>query len=134
MPKKRLLPALLVTLALGGCFPYHYTQRPGVTGTVVDAQSGAPIRGALVSVVGYGMRSRPQDDVFDVRTAADGRFEIFPVQQWNIYIVPMRPAPIPVALKVLASGYRDLDKEISFSMLGPSVEDFGSLRMTRLGR
>ena len=68
MPKKRLLPALLVTLALGGCFPYHYTQRPGVTGTVVDAQSGAPIRGALVSVVGYGMRSRPQDDVFDVRS------------------------------------------------------------------
>lgn len=134
MPSRRLLPVLLAALSVGGCFPYHYTQRPGATGTVVDARSGAPIRGALVSLVGYGMRSRSQDDVFDVRTAADGRFEIFPVKEWNIYVVPMRPAPIPVALKVRASGYRDLDREISFSMLGPPVEDFGSIRMTRLGR
>jgi hypothetical protein len=131
---QRLPVVLLVALSVGGCFPYHYTQRPGATGTVVDAQSGAPIRGALVSLVGYGMSSRPQDDVFDARTAADGRFEIVPVKQWNIYVVPMRPAPVPVALKVRAKGYRDLDKEISFSMLGPSVEDFGSLRMTRLAR
>jgi hypothetical protein len=134
MPKKLLLPVLLAALSLGGCFPYHYTQRPGATGTVVDAQSGAPIRGALVSLVGYGMRSRPQDDVFDVRTAADGRFEILPVKEWNIYVVPMHPASIPVALKVRANGYTDLDREISFSMLGPAVEDFGALRMTRFGR
>lgn len=130
----RLFAVFLLALSTGGCFPYYYTQRPGATGTVVDAQSGAPVSGALVSLVSYGMRSRPQDDVFDVRTAADGRFEIFPVQRWNMYIVPMHPSPIPAALKIRAKGYKDADREISFSMLGPAVEDFGSVRLTRLAR
>ena len=131
---RRVLPALLVALSAAGCFPYHYTDRPGATGTVLDAQSGEPIAGALVSLVGYGVRSRPQDDVFDVRTAADGRFEIRPVQRWNIYVVPMRPASVPATLKIRARGYKDVDKEIAFSMLGPSIEDFGPIRMTRARR
>ena len=85
-----------------------------------------------MSLVGYGVRSRPQDDVFDVRTAADGRFEIHPVQRWNIYVIPMRPASVPATLKIRARGYKDVDKEITFSMLGPSTEDFGPIRMSRV--
>ncbi len=108
---------LLVVPTLTGCaIPYHETQTPGAKGTVVDARTGAPISGAVVTLLGYGYGSPPENDVFDLRTAADGRFEIPPKQRWIIYIVPSDPPPRWAKVKVRANGYVDVEREIYKSM------------------
>ncbi len=101
---------------------------------VIDAQSKAPISGATVSLMSYGFAARPENDVSGIRTSADGRFEIPPRQEWSVYIVPMDPAPLWGQVKIKANGYVDVEKEISTSVAGPSVTNFGSIPMTRAGK
>ena len=127
--------SLFAALSLPGCvFPYHYTRSPGVRGVVVDSQTRLPISNALVSLISYGFAARPENDVFDVRTAANGEFEIPPKQEWSIYIVPMDPAPLWATVRIKVAGYTDVERKISISVMGPSMTNLDVVPMTRLSQ
>jgi hypothetical protein len=58
MPVRSLLGFAIVTgsLLLAGCVPGFYTSRPEVRGTVVEAETGAPIEHAMVKIRSHPMR------------------------------------------------------------------------------
>jgi hypothetical protein len=72
---------LLLTLAASGCFPYHYTTRPGINGTVLSAATGQPILQAGVTLSGANTTT-------STATAGDGSFSIPPCRRWGIWIIP----------------------------------------------
>ena len=44
---------LIGVLQCNGCFPYHYTKKPGVSGTVLDADTGKALGGASIRLTTY---------------------------------------------------------------------------------
>ena len=44
---RQLLLTIPISLGLAGCFPYHFVDRPGISGTVVD-EADVPIANATV--------------------------------------------------------------------------------------
>jgi hypothetical protein len=96
----RLL-GLTTLVALAGCFPYHYTLRPAISGHVSNAANGQPIANARVA--------DPRFSNDDTSTAADGSFTLPARKQWSIWFIlpqePMRPGPLHVS----ADGFRDAD-------------------------
>ena len=118
-----------ILLVCTGCWPYHFTHRPGAAGTVVDAENKAPIVGASVKLTRFG--SKENKDAAAMITQADGRFLIKPEQEWSIYIVPMDYFPMKAVITITSQGYFDLDKEFRWSMVGPSMTDLGLVEMQR---
>lgn len=84
-----------------GCYPYRALDRPGVTGRVVDSQTGVPLAGAQVKLIGAlvatSQRPRRKPDWYveqarsypghsaNTLTAADGSFNFTPVQSWSLW-------------------------------------------------
>ena len=87
--------------ALAGCFPYHYTLRPAISGHVLNAASGQPVANAWIS--------DPRFSKDGTSTAVDGSFTLPAQKQWVIWFIlpqePMRPGPLHAS----ADGFRDVD-------------------------
>jgi hypothetical protein len=115
-------------LFAAGCFPYRFTIVPGATGEVVDAQSGAPLSGALVTLTD---RYRPDRYEITGLTMADGRFEIPAKQGWGVVIAPFDPLPVTALVTVQADGYQQAEKKISMTTMGPAITNLGKISMTR---
>jgi len=77
-----IVSLLALCLAVSGCFPFHYTTRPGLSGAVVSAESHAPLAGSVIS---FG-RTNPTPVTC---SAADGSFRVSPERQWGIWFIPM---------------------------------------------
>ena len=93
--------ALVVSaLALqAACFPYKYTSRPAVSGTVLSAADGTPIVGALVH--------DPASTTYRTKTREDGTFSLTPEKEWGIwFILPQEPMSV-AQLRVTATGYKE---------------------------
>lgn len=91
----RGLLLLPMCLGIAGCFPYDYTIRPGIAGTVIASDSHRPISG--VSII-FGPSDGPTNAVG--YTATDGSFSVPPMEQWGIWIIPQdvftRPYPVSI--------------------------------------
>ena len=125
---------ILYLLCCGGCWPYEGTTSPGVSGRVVDALTGAPLKDAevFVSKATAEFPSNAFDPVTDqlkpgalpmppsideairmarppaVLTAEDGAFAIPRGKRWGIYIVPMDTFPPRGSLVIRREGYQNL--------------------------
>ncbi len=110
---KRLL-GILVLLAgvlLTGC--YTYTQAPGAVGKVVDADTGAPVRGAKVSrpFISGGLGATPGADPdglppATVTTDRGGQFDLPPVVHTQIAFMYLHnPPSMSGSFAVTAPGY-----------------------------
>ena len=148
--KSRSIPyvgtGLLALLLCSGCFPMNVTRSPGVTGVVVDADSGTPVPGAEVLVskaifegdhgtASVGATSAPtvpplSDALAAARrptatTGADGRFTIPPEKRW--IMVPLgseRPPPAGTVV-VRRPGYAPALRGVS-----GRTKDMGSIELT----
>ena len=79
----RLALTVVGGLCLVGCFPYHYTLRPGVTGVVLDARTGTPVANATVAV-----RSRDSHgQISEVTLATYGTCEVSACSNSRLTIV-----------------------------------------------
>jgi hypothetical protein len=99
MVKFRFIFVLLCLCS--GCYPYRQLSMPGVTGSVVDSQTGLPIAGAQVTLSGslVALPQHPSRDpawyieqgrkypehTTGTVSAADGGFAISPVQNWDLW-------------------------------------------------
>jgi len=66
-------------LTTSGCFPYHYTIRPGLSGTVVNAQTHAPLAGAGIC---FGTNTTAV-----ALSASDGSFHVPPGRAWGVWAI-----------------------------------------------
>jgi Carboxypeptidase regulatory-like domain len=130
--RRDLLPLILVTLALGGCFPYHFVTRPGISGTVVDEVAGVPIANATVIL--RQAPTRPPNIIEEPSTATDanGKFQMPPKRMWWIWIVTMENWPSPYVVEVRAPGYADASLNIQAWETGPAVMPLGRVRLRTL--
>lgn len=101
-------PLLALCIAASGCFPYHYTTRPGVSGTVVSAGTHEPLGDASVS---FG---RTNNSVVAFSTA-DGSFVVPPKRQWWIWFIPQDVFPLPCTVCVRHPGYESNSIQFTFS-------------------
>jgi hypothetical protein len=127
----RLGLTLLLSTLLAACFPYRYTDRPGIVGQVISVVDGRPITGASVSVT----FSHPVDKhgPIETSTAADGTFAVEAKTKWGLFIVPQESGPPGTCtVKVLAGAYHDSTREFRWWGMGRSVENLGSIELRPL--
>ena len=122
------LLTLWAALVCSGCVAYHFTMRPGASGTVLDARTGLPVAGASVSLA----PERGDDPAGTATTAADGSFTLPPRRQWGVYIVPGDVFPSPFTLSVQHDGYQPATVRFFHRAMGDdTVMNFGVLRLAR---
>jgi hypothetical protein len=86
------IPSVAVMVVLcGGCTSYHWLLRPGVTGEVVDSQTGTPIAGAQVMFSrdpnlyrNWYVNTNSGLRVTNTFSGVDGKFSIPPLQKWGL--------------------------------------------------
>jgi hypothetical protein len=120
---------LLASLCLVGCFPYHYTLRPGLSGVILDETTSTPIANASVIVTTREISH--QIGEIDVAAASDGTFRLSPKQRWGIYIIPMDVFGPWTDATVTAPGYANQSFKLSSSAMGPKDVSLGDVRLTR---
>jgi hypothetical protein len=101
-----IIPVCVLCLTACGCFPYHYTNRPGLAGTVVSAQGDVPLAGAGIS---FGTNTTAL-----AFSSADGSFYVPPKRRWGIWIIPQDVFPLHWTASVSHSGYETSHREFSF--------------------
>jgi len=99
---------LSVCLGTAGCFPYHYTVRPGVVGTVLSADTRQPVAGVGILFGRTNVTELAQ-------TAADGSFSIPPRRQWGIWIIPQDVFALRWTVCIRRAGYETNCTEFLFS-------------------
>jgi len=121
---------IVAGLSLAGCFPYHYTLRPGISGSVVDFQSHTPIAEAAVVVHTHIRFS----EIHDLRLTpnSDGIFFLPPTRQWGVYVVPMDVFFPWSEVTIEAAGYEKKDLHLRASAMGPSKFALGEIRLSRI--
>lgn len=116
-----LVTTLLLSALCVGCVR-RYVSAPGASGRVIDAQSGMPVAGALVTV------TRQEGPYAQTHTSQRGMFRVHPAHGW--YQLPTRGVWIscPATLTVEHGEYQTYRTNI-----GPCVEKFkaGEVRLER---
>ena len=103
--------------------------RPGVSGTVLDARTGAPVAGAAVSVAPV----RGDDPVGTATTVTDGSFRVPPRRHWGVYIVPGDVFALPFTLSVQHDGYQQAVVQFAHRVKGDgTTRNFGVVRIESL--
>jgi hypothetical protein len=132
--RKLLLVGFVIALLASGCFPYHYTMRPGVSGRLVDAATDAPIPGADVHLKRYErelmFNDKPPEEVAEA-TGSDGAFSIPARKTWGLYIVPMDVFNRKWTVTIEASGYQKYESDLSANPMGQSEFELGAIRLQK---
>jgi hypothetical protein len=97
---------LSMCAAITGCFPYDYTDRPGVAGTVVSSDSHEPVAGAGIS---FG----PVNAV--AYSATDGSFSVPPKKEWGVWIIPQDVFTLPCAVSIRRNGYEAYETNVMWN-------------------
>ena len=120
---------LVLCITMSGCFPYHYTMRPGLSGDVVSEESHKPLTNAAISFVG-------NTNIATVAfSAEDGSFTISPERKWGIWIIPQDVFALPYTVCVHHAGYETnyIKFRFSFAATGKaSTRPLGTISLKPL--
>ena len=126
---RRALLLLIAASALSGCFPVRYLVRPGVSGSVIDDATGAPIRNATVILSRTG---RSQFPLIATVTDAQGGFTLAERHAIGIYIVPEDVFDFGGTVDIYASGYIKESRDVRSKILGHTMPlVLGAIRVKR---
>ena len=125
----RLASILAVVLALTACFPVHYLVRPGISGSVVDDSTSAPVADATVILSRNGGADRP---LIATVTDANGRFNLAARRAWGMYIVPEDVFDFRGTVDIYASGYLKVSRDVRSKIVGENAPVIlGEIRVKR---
>ena len=126
-----LLLVLFLMIPCGGCMPYHFTKKPGISGTVLDSKTKEAIPEAIVELTTWSFPEK-KEKIETISTAVDGSFVLLAEQYWSIYIVPLDPGPLKVRVSIGKNGYIQFTKEFNINTMGPSVTSFEKILLEHL--
>lgn len=116
-------------LTLSGCFPVRYLARPGISGSVVDDSTGAPVSNATV-ILSRGGRS--QFPLIATVTDAQGSFTLSERRALGVYIVPEDVFDFYGTADIYASGYNKESRDVRSKIFGhTSPIMLGEIRVKR---
>ena len=107
----RIAGLLVLSVFLAGC--YTQIRAPGAVGKIVDAESGAPVRGAQITrrdiAGGIGARMGvPPEGLPTTSVLSDkgGRFDLAPATHTDIaFMISLNPESISGSFVISADGY-----------------------------
>jgi hypothetical protein len=126
----RLVTLFLAGPCLAGCFPYQYTIRPGVSGSVVDDLEATPIPNA--SIVVHTHYDAKHTGETRITPNPDGTFFLAPAKKWGIYVMPMDVFFPWSDATVEATGYQKKDFRLIDDPMGRSKVVLGEVRLIRI--
>jgi len=125
----RATTVILTSALVCACFPYHYTERPGVNGLVLDSDSGAPIPNTSIEIESRKIDKSTQQTQVTAKT--DGSFNLQAKQFWGVYIIPMDVfGPWSDAI-IAAPGYETVTIKLAASAIGPSRFSLGTIKLKK---
>jgi len=101
----RSVVIILALCGLSGCIPFHYTDRPGVTGVVINKRTRLPVEGAEISLGRAGKLAVAS-------SSKDGSFSIPPLKSWGIYVIPYDAGMMSFPLSIKRSGYQLFTRDV----------------------
>lgn len=122
----RLVLVAATSALLVGCWPARFTERPGITGTVVSAADGSAIAGASVRLI---LPPNSRETTFAVTTGPEGRFDVKPVGRWGMYSVLGEGWDLQGGLEIDAPGFTSRRLEMSWRQTGPRTQDVGVVEL-----
>jgi hypothetical protein len=126
---RQTILVLTAALTLSGCFPVHYLVRPGISGSVVDDSTGAPVSNATVILSRVG---RSQFPLIATVTDAQGGFTLSERKAIGVYILPEDVFDFFGTADIYASGYTKESRDVRSKILGPtSPIMLGEIRVKR---
>jgi hypothetical protein len=128
--KQLLLIYIFSIIACGGCAPYNFTHKPGISGTVIDSSTKKPINNANITLKTRSFPGRIEKTE-NASTHDDGSFFIAAEQEWSVYIVPLDPYQMKGEISVEAEGYKKYLKEFYVTTMGPAITEFKDILMER---
>ena len=115
---------------LGGCIPYHFTERPGAFGRVIDAETNQPINDARVQL--KLDNEYIEDKGTEVKTVQDGKFCLPPRKKWGLYFFPMDCFPFQYDLTFVHNEYSQMQLQFQHSAIDePEAIDFGTVKLKK---
>jgi len=124
---KRSLLVVVAAALLAGCWPYRFTDRPGISGTVVAGADGSPVSGAAVTLV-LPHGSAANEEV-SVTTDQRGVFEIPAQRSWSIFIPMAHTFAVDSSIKVASPGFKTEVKGLRWSANGPAMTKLGVIKL-----
>jgi hypothetical protein len=101
----RAIPFICLLIFCQGCFVYHYTTTPPLSGYVRDVATKQPITGAIVGF--------QEHDSIATKTSSDGVFHLKPDHAWSFcWIMPGEFWSEGGIFFVQAVGYEPLKMQI----------------------
>jgi hypothetical protein len=103
--------------------------RPGISGSVVDDVSSAPVADATVILSRDGAADRP---LIATVTDANGRFTLAARRAWGVYIAPEDVFDFWGTADIYASGYLKVSREVRAKIMGKTAPVvLGEIRVKR---
>ena len=124
---RKVLEICILALVASGCFPYHFTERPGVSSRLVDAETEAPIERADVRL----QILQVAEEELAAWSGPDGQFIITAKQVWGIVIVPFDPIAHVWRLSIQAAGYENYEEKFVTSTMGPAMTVLDPIRLLK---
>ena len=125
----RIIAVLTLSATLGGCFPYHFTVIPAITGLVEDEGSEEPLANVQVRVVTPNPDKNPAR--FETTSGPNGRFHLSAQRQWGVYTMPQENWPRRYLVRISAPGYETATAEVAAKPMGAEVAALGIIRLRK---
>jgi 5-hydroxyisourate hydrolase-like protein (transthyretin family) len=120
---------LVAVLTLSGCLPVRYLVRPGISGSVIDDSTGAPVSNATVIL---SRKERSQFPLIATATDAQGAFTLAERRAVGIYIVPGDVFDFLGTVDIYGSGYIKESIDVRSKILGHTAPIvLGEIRVKR---
>jgi hypothetical protein len=123
---KTLVVVIATAALLPGCWPARFVERPGVSGTVLSAQTQEPIAGARVALAS---NVRPGRINVVVTTDSNGRFKILAIHDWKLYSPFGETWPVPGFIEVSAEGFLLQRQPLAWPQTGHSRNNVGPISL-----
>ena len=124
----RVLSIMHFVILLFACFmssacAFRCTTRPGVAGTVIDAQTGKPLPRATITL-------GRSDNAISAQATSDGTFTLQAQKKWGFFST-FDAFPRRYPLSILHSGYSSFRTEIVSSPSGdtPAIKSLGPVSL-----
>jgi hypothetical protein len=134
---------VLPLIFCSGCIaiPYHFTERPGVAGVVVDRRTEIPLANVRINLASvYGIWNPTNhlsvwrtNQLVSTYSTTNGIFKISPKKEWGLLIIPSDVFPRGYELKTESTNYQPLAIRFTYSPMHNgkyAVTNFGIIKLS----
>jgi hypothetical protein len=125
----RIIAVMAFAAALPGCFPFHFTVIPAVTGLVEDESTEEPLANVQVRLVTPNPDKKPGR--FETTSGPNGRFHLAAQREWGLHVVLEENWSRRYLVRISAPGYETVTAEVEAKPVGAADAALGVIRLRK---